>query len=386
MRYILTIIAILSSYTMALGEQLPGRIEAQLEKLRKEKTWITPDNRLRYDQTCFLTAHSAYDNPKEGFKISYQQEMSVPGQLDSGARGLMLGTHYYRDNVYLCHGPCAGVQSLSQKTVGETIKGAFGVPGEYFLFKDTMTNIKKWLDNHPKEIVTVFLQNYAPTKKIKEVLNSIPGMSSMLLTRHDWNPADHDGYWPTLQWLQQRNKRLIMFDSKETDEATGIYYQWFYIVENQYSQISIDKAARQRDSSKESPDAALRQLKESEARLDLAKRAYNKDQTASNQKAVEIFTKQVELREKQVRNVNNRRLYLLNLFGNPTIYDSRNINSSGNLRKLIQTCKERNVSSLNPNFFALDFIHQGDPLVLINQLNQQALVRLLRKPMSQLHP
>ena len=42
------------------------------------------------------------------------------------------------------------------------------------------------------------------------------------------------------------------------------------------------------------------------------------------------------------------------------------------------TCKAKKVSTLSPNFIALDFIHKGDPLVLINQLNQQASLRLMK--------
>lgn len=295
--------------------------------------WVFPDPQLRYDEVSFLTAHNAFANFNEGWKQYMMQTWSIEEQLDHGVRGIMLDTHEGTDGtIRLCHGGCGAFHTL-QKGIG-LAASALWQKHEYESLVNTLTTIKKWLDKHPSEIVTLFLENRVDNEKLAQEIASIKGFLPMVLKLNEWDPSKHDGKWPTISWMRAHNKRIIIFNEDKTESELSrtdgaqkytypFAYSWHYLIESRYG--SVDK------------HTVCAERTESELYRDLG-----------------------------------RFLLLLNFFRQitgPLALSARD-NSYQTLKELVAFCKEQGLAhGKNPNFIALDFVEEGNAIKLINELN-----------------
>ncbi|XP_020236628.1 PI-PLC X domain-containing protein At5g67130-like [Cajanus cajan] len=175
---------------------------------------------LPFNQYSWLTTHNSFAwkgvNSSFGFPISaiMNQEDSITDQLKNGVRGLMLDMHDYKDDIWLCQGPC--------------FKYTAFLPAIYAL-----KEIKAFLVTHPAQIITIFIEDHVTSHNGVKKLFNAAGLTKF------WFPIykmpKNGGDWPTVKEMIHRNHRLIVFTSNATKEAyEGIAYVWNYVVENEY--------------------------------------------------------------------------------------------------------------------------------------------------------
>ncbi len=300
-----------------VGSTVQKGVEFVKEQFETLDKWVLPDDRLRLDQVAYLGSHNAHANLQEGF-VYNQQLWSFPKQLEHGIRHFLIDIWIgkkgkNKGKLLLCHGECE-TQSLASRS---------GIP--HHLFTHYLRIIKDFLDKHPKEIITFELENYANTDQILKDIQSVPGLSNYLFTPAI-NPVK--GQWPTLQWLVNKGKRLIIFDT-----VTGVEKYGFntndYITRNMYGSYDLDKACRLRGEKK--PD---------------------------------------------------RTLYQMNYFGTIAVPvpspDQPIHNSPKQLKKVLKRCQQKGVipHGKKPNFIVLDHVHRGNAMKWVNELNRQALQSL----------
>ena len=311
-----------------------------VETAKALDAWLLPDPKLRYDQTSFLTAHNAFANFNQGWQQYMMQTWSIEEQLDHGVRGLMLDTHETEGTVRLCHVGCSALHTI-QKGIGPALH-ALWERHEYELLTKTLGTIKDWLDRHPSEVVTLFLENRVDNDKLAKEIESVPGLMPMILKLTDWDPHEYGGMWPTIAWLRAHNKRVIIFNEDKTGSNLGnednperlkypFSYTWHYLIESQYGSVNKDTVCAERATSK----------------------------------------KHEEL---------NRLLYLVNFFrqlaGSPTA--SKQDNDYNTLKEVINLCRQRDIAGGKyPNFLALDFVEEGNGMQLINEFNTSMRFALL---------
>lgn len=292
--------------------------------IHSQSSWKLPNSNRHYHEVTFLTAHNAYSNEQDGY-VQSQQQWSLKEQLLKGIRGFMLDTHYgskwwkQDKTIFLCHGNYALTRVLLRPFKGEPMQ-----------FKKSLEIIKEFLVNNPKEIVTIFLENYTKGADLDIAIRQAK-LKKLILKPTDWDIKKNEG-WPTLKWMQKKNKRLVIFNSKGTTRY--IFDEWTNHAENVYSQINLNKINTERDESKR----------------------FGRNRT--------------------------RYLYLINYF--PKFYvkclqrtDFKSINSE-NLQKALRICLHQGLNNQKsykfryPNFIAIDYVNEGLGMTFVNSINALA--------------
>ena len=276
--------------------------------------WRLPNENLRYDQVSNLCSHNSFTYPPKW--LYYQQIADIKTQLNHGVRALMPDTYEYKGDIYLCHQACTGAAGIQK--MGEPDK-----------FSDFLKVVKNWLDAHPSEIVTLIVEEGSKNYPLlAQAVERVPGLPQMVLSKLEYEPLNHDGYWPTLKKLKQMGKRLIIFSSRAKSPFKKYsYYEWKYIIESNYSSRNKNVVCQEHE------DSIKRGSK------------------------------------------HPRRLLLINYFGEITSDEltAARDNKYENLKSLIKTCKAKGLGGgKNPNFIALDRVDKGNAMKLINELNRQA--------------
>lgn len=295
--------------------------------------WQLPDSSRRYHEVTFLTAHNAFSNVEDGY-IQPQQQWSLEKQLEMGIRGFMLDTHYYRQNnkkrnqVYLCHGSCRLTRYLLRPFKGEppTLTGALEI-------------IKNFLSKNKKEIITIFLENYTKKDDLDIAIKEAK-IDKYILKPTDWNPEKNMG-WPTLKYLQEKNKRLIIFN--QTGETKYAYDEWTNHSENQWGTICFNKACQERKESAKCNKLCERYLH-----------------------VLNFFP---HFYVKSLQRINFAKINCINLknFINEQITNGLD--------------KKKVFKNRYPNFIALDFVNEGNPMELVNEINSKANRKRERRKM-----
>lgn len=307
---------------------------------------------VRYNQAAYVTAHNSFAAVEHGYLVP-QQVWSISNQLKNGVRALMFDIYLDEgllgvkdEYIGLCHGSCFSTRYVL------TVPGT----GVMSLAK-ALRKVKKFLEEHPKEIVTIFLEDYVKDRiKLDKVIDEVQ-IGHFVLRPCDWDPIQNNG-WPTIQQMRERNKRLVIFtDKRPTASALGggvklgntasrdnsyAYYIWSNVMESEFSTLQKEKIALEREQSRNNATSTV--------------------------------------------NISGRRfLYLMNYY--PEFYlplkideftceelknrfDYSRMNSRGLLDVLSYVMSQNN--GRYPNFIALDFVQAGDPLHIVQGINQHA--------------
>ncbi|EPS71276.1 hypothetical protein M569_03481, partial [Genlisea aurea] len=178
---------------------------------------------LPFNKYSWLTTHNAYalsgsiSATGSALLSPTNQEDTVAAQLENGVRGLMLDMYDFNNDIWLCHsfgGHCYNVTAFQPAI-------------------NVLKDIQTFLHGNPTEILTIFIEDYvASPQGLTRVFNA-SGASKYLFPLSGM-PKNGDD-WPTVDDMVKKNRRLIVFTSKSSKEASeGIAYQWNYVVENQY--------------------------------------------------------------------------------------------------------------------------------------------------------
>ena len=147
----------------------------------------------RYDQVVYATAHNAMSNADDGWYVPNQQH-PIGRALRDGIRALMIDTHYYRGEPYLCHQDCRfGRRPLA----------------------DALCTVRSFLDDHPDEVVTLLIESHTSDADTAEVF-SRSGLDAYV------HPQPVGMPWPTLRAMIASGRRLVVFT--ETGGGAPVWY------------------------------------------------------------------------------------------------------------------------------------------------------------------
>lgn len=310
--------------------------------------WQMPDNRLRLDQISFLGAHNACISKLDGW-VYHQQFLTLIDMLNNGVRAFEFDLAMENKQLHICHGDCKSLSGRLQKI------------GPYATFKQKIQIVSEWLNNNPREVAIITLDNQRdktmPANITDQEIDSLPNVIELILTREDWNPDDHDGMWPTLSWMQEKNKRLVILNEKKDDSPMYTYYQWRYVMCTLPGESIPEYSCRIRKDSLENNQFPhyLYQLNHGSALSnDFLTSAYKIGKTLG------ITGKGRILPDHKLQRSDNKRSTIL---------------------KVVEYCKEKDIAGKkNPNLLMLDHLHKflnDNGLALINEWNKQAAQALI---------
>lgn len=257
---------------------------------------------LRYDQISYLTTHNSFNYSHRSSLKEYgprwylfpNQNFPINDQLKYGVRALMLDLHKKNGKVILCH--------------GGRVCGLLGEDNALSVFKD----IKTFLDNHPKEILTFIIESYVSTKDLEQVLNQ-SGLDQILFAKKVSEP------WPLVQDMITTNRRLVILnDHKESNNPPWNHYLWTHAVETPFSYKSMEDLNCE----------------------------FNRGNPKNSLFILNHFTTLISGRPKEAKKINKKEV----------------------LVKRVNDCK--NKLGKFPNFITLDFYFWGDGLEVVNKINQ----------------
>ncbi len=90
-----------------------------------------------------------------------------------------------------------------------------------------MAIVKKFIEANPHEIVAISFENYTKTSASFDKTLIAAGVDKYALKPSDWDPVKQEG-WPTLGWMVENNKRLLLFQDSHSVKTKLAYYIWDY--------------------------------------------------------------------------------------------------------------------------------------------------------------
>lgn len=174
-------------------------------------------NGLRYNERSYLCTHNSFANSQDARWFSSNQSRSIANQLREGVRALMLDTYYKEpgsgdifnvipeNGVYLLHG------------VNEHgwIPGlTYALPPQRLY--QALNDVVNFLKENLTEIVTILLEDYTNTNELKDELEKVKDLKELIYDPDNdekWQVKENNA-WPLLSDMIQRNKRLVIFSSK----------------------------------------------------------------------------------------------------------------------------------------------------------------------------
>ncbi|GAB4084571.1 hypothetical protein GCM10028784_12010 [Myceligenerans cantabricum] len=190
---------------------------------------VPPAGDRTLDQMSFLTTHNAYANGVDGgfappfVNLAPNQVRGIEQQLADGVRGFSFDLHQTDDGAILCHNSC------------------FLVSSPVALWVD-LQRIVDFLDSHPDQVITVFLEDYVDPEVLRSEIERVSGLPEVL-----YDPSRtgvRENGWHTMDELIANNDRLLLFtdhsraadaDAGLTRDEFGVMYQREWTVENYWS-------------------------------------------------------------------------------------------------------------------------------------------------------
>lgn len=353
--------------------------------------WISPNPKLRYNQVCYLGTHNCNSAYNLGYKPYAQQKWNIKEQLEHGIRcflpdiwptemktnkeckreeGETIDNYSKKATIRMCHGPCKINPILRP---AKLLKGFVKLKKikkmTTPLFSDMLKTIKEFIekDENKKEIITLILENYADRDLVDHVLEEIPELTNLIFKEDDWDFKENKGNWPTIEWMLEKNKRLVIFNDNCRIERDGTIPPtkytlpiWKYVTENEFGKIN-DLARTERGQSYD------------------RRNYHQKDKTKSFSRKLlflnYFITFPIPLEHK------TKLIKFLKTFKNNTQYSKLNttgIESLINyvyLNGLDKRADKESKSDVEPgklpNFIALDFVNKGNAMAIINLINQK---------------
>lgn len=189
----------------------------------------------RFDEITWLTSHNAHVTV-DGNWLVPNQTRSIAGQLEDGVRafmidvwsfktpawrcGLSLGSDCYPHGLYACHGQCDGVPGL-----------AYALPRRRIA--DELGDIVRFLRATPKEVVTVFLEDYSSRDELRTEIEAVEGLRELLFDPRSWQVTTNG--WPKVGAMIAANKRLLLLSDHGGKDDLGVGHGPSLTVENYWS-------------------------------------------------------------------------------------------------------------------------------------------------------
>ncbi|GAA4753836.1 hypothetical protein GCM10023350_43950 [Nocardioides endophyticus] len=195
-----------------------------------------------YDEVAYPATHNSMAAASEGWFFPEQPD-GIVDQLDHGVRALLIDSWYGRGTdragviantdedraaavaeARQSFGDAAVASALRlRNAVGLTPRGPVGVYLCHGLCElgatpwlESLREVRTWLDAHPREVVTLFVQDQVSPADTAELIEQAGLLPSV------YTPAD-DGDWPTLGAMIASGKRLVVLME---NEGGGTAYPW----------------------------------------------------------------------------------------------------------------------------------------------------------------
>ncbi|MEO3763449.1 hypothetical protein [Streptomyces sp. B8F3] len=193
-----------------------------------------------YDRVVQVGAHNAMATVPDGF-LGAHQDVSLTGQLDRGARALLLDTHYWETAERLV--PPAGTGGLDAAARATLVRAVDSVvrprPGTWLChgpcrmgatpLTAQLRELRGWLEEHPRDVVTLVLQDAITPRDTARAFRAA-GLGPYLHRPE----ADPGAAWPTLGEMADSGRRLVVF-AEEADGPAPWYRNFYdYAVETPY--------------------------------------------------------------------------------------------------------------------------------------------------------
>lgn len=190
------------------------------------------DSTKPYHQNAYLAAHNAFSSLGYGY-IYVQQSLTLRDQLAAGVRTFLLDIYSYtptlqETDIYLFHG----------ESVARVLTNA---PFYFAPFKlsDALKEIAAFIKTS-KSVVTIIFEDHVDPADRSKIMTAFEtaGLADNLFTKTDAFKTVEQKGWPTLNWMIDNKKNLIVLSSDKTENLFP--YQWKYMSENVYSNPSTD--------------------------------------------------------------------------------------------------------------------------------------------------
>jgi hypothetical protein len=192
----------------------------------------------RYNEVAFAATHNAMSTAADGFTAPYQQR-SIREQLANGIRAFLIDVYTgtpAADRV--CTDPTPLLVRQLRRDKGQAVVDqlvairtaqcppAGGATAAVYLchsfcelgatkFSDTLDGVRAFLDDHPNDVVTLILEDYAEASDIAAAFRDA-GLDSSMVHHEPGRP------WPTLRQMQRRGTRLVVFTQHQGADAPGL--------------------------------------------------------------------------------------------------------------------------------------------------------------------
>lgn len=210
----------------------------------------------RVDQIVFPSSHNAMGNAAAGF-LNANHALSVTDQLDLGIRGMQIDalagqrndrgfvrtdlTGETEDTVVAKVGPEA--LAAAQRLAGRIAFGPIAGDTDLYLCHvlcelgatlavDEFSDIRGWLDRHPREVLLLFIQDEASREMIVEGLED-GGLADLAATFRLGQP------FPTLGEMIRSGKRVAIFAEREAGPPAWYMDGFQFFQETPFSTTSL---------------------------------------------------------------------------------------------------------------------------------------------------
>ncbi len=186
-----------------------------------------------YNEVSQLVTHNATSSTKDRlFQVVpnpvANQHNRVAGQLNDGIRAFKIPLHLKGDEPWIAHTlPLNEFTDLIDKNVKVKVlrnqlkskvgKNLWLMDASNQSLQKFLTQIKKFLEDNPREIITLFLNIFITEKQLEKILISFEKSG---LSEYVYNLSADKNIWPTLEAMIKRNKRLVVFS--DNDELSGL--------------------------------------------------------------------------------------------------------------------------------------------------------------------
>jgi|SRR5581483_2018414 len=254
----LLVLYFLCSYTHTFGKiSLPLDVSLPDDPFWKEDAIEANKNPNRFQEASdatnyadyrYVGAHNAHTYPRF-FQTVRQQDQTTLGMLTYGIRGLMWDTYNFDlsaptqirgpegAKVCLSHGK-PGVLAFSQKG-----------HNSYQSLQYELRRVIEYMKVDKQAIITIVLENYAQMAQTNKEIAAVTTAANYdpIFKPSDWRNQPSQS-WPTLGWMRQNNKRLIIFTQFGSNSSHS-WREFQSCIENQYSTTDENKLCEQREES-----------------------------------------------------------------------------------------------------------------------------------------
>ena len=246
----LTAVAVLLVGAVAIGAWLTDRFGAA-DATRAECNGHTELCTRRYDEVAVAAPHNARSRAVDGFPAP-SQDRSIDDQLAHGIRAFLVDVYTGTPTLErVCTDPTPLKVAQIRRDQGQAVVDQLlqarnaqcppsgGPTASVYLchsfcelgatkFSQTLADIRRFLKQHPNDVVTLILEDYAVASDMVEAFRDA-GLERSMVHHEPGRP------WPSLRQMKRRGTRLVVFAQNQGGDAPGLLDAFAEMGETPYS-------------------------------------------------------------------------------------------------------------------------------------------------------